>query len=45
MDEKGIRFQEVSLEKDTRQVEDYSTFLQLPKQILNTKKGMNYKRN
>lgn len=45
MEEKGIRFPEVSLEKDTRQVEDYSTFLQLPKQILNTKKGMNYKRN
>lgn len=45
MDEKGIRFPEASLENDTKQIEDYSTFLQLPKQILITKKGMNYKRS
>lgn len=45
VDEVGIRFPDVSLENDTKHLEDYSTFLQLPQQISITKKGINYERS
>lgn len=45
VDEVGIRFPDVSLENDTKHIEDYSTFLQLPQQISITKKGTNYERS
>lgn len=45
VDEVGIRFPDVSLENDTKHIEDYSTFLQLPQQISITKKGINYGRS